>query len=254
MGYAGWREAPNQNWRFAASNSHGGSVSVFGAKHLRDPSDEQFSQIAAAFASARPTAAFYEGPNRGLAATADEAIRTQGESGYLRFLASQAGLQAQSLEPPPGDLLRSLSRQFGDDQVLLFFVLRETARLRDREHLSGEKLDAAVTAMLGKAVPLAQGSGLKSSIRDLASLASAAHRYWPAIDWQALPSDWFSPGEGPAEALFLPAINTAVSEARDLHMMRLFAAAASKGERVFVVVGRNHVPMIAPALECALRG
>jgi len=250
--YAGWREAPGQKWSFAATKD-GASISVFGAEHSRDPAHAQFAQIAAAFASARPTAAFFEGPDRGLAVTADEAIRTQGESGYLRFLAAEARLQAQSLEPSPGDLMRDLGRQFDGDQVFLFFVLRETARLRDREHLAGEQLDPAVAKLLGKAGPLAHAAGLKTSITDLTSLTSASNRYWPSMDWRTLPSAWFSPGEGPADAKFLPAINTAVSETRNLHMVRLFTAAAANGERVFVVVGRNHVPMIVPALECALK-
>jgi hypothetical protein len=34
--------------------------------------------------------------------------------------------------------------------------------------------------------------------------------------------------------------------------VKLLTGAAAKGERVFLVVGRNHVPMIAPALKCGL--
>jgi len=47
-------------------------------------------------------------------------------------------------------------------------------------------------------------------------------------------------------------INAASSEVRNLHMYRVLARAALSGEKVFAVVGRNHVPMQAPALACAL--
>jgi hypothetical protein len=249
--YAGWHEASGQTWSFAASATDGSSVTVFGAQHSRDPADAQVAAIAEAFANARPTAVFFEGPDRGLAASAEEAVRTQGESGYARFLAAKAGLIAKTLEPGPAELMASLKTHFDADQVMLFFVLRETARLRDREHLSGAPLDAAVTKLLEKAAPLALKAGLATSITDVASLAAATRKQWRNLDWSALPSAWFSPGEGPAEAKFLPAMNTAVSEARNRHMVRLFTTAAQGGGRVFVVVGRNHVPMIAPALECA---
>lgn len=251
--YADWREAPGEKWSFAASSTDGSAIAVFGAQHSREPAEPQFQAIADAFAKARPTAVFFEGPDRGLAASAEEAIRTQGESGYVRFLAARAGLKAQTLEPGPADLMASLNGKFDSDSIMLFFTLREAARLRDREHLQGPALDAAMATLLGKAVPLAAKAGLKTSITDLPSLAVAARRYWPDQAWQALPSAWFAPGAGPPEAKFLPAINTAVSEARNLHMVRLFTNAARGGGRVFVVVGRNHVPMIAPALECAMR-
>lgn len=50
----------------------------------------------------------------------------------------------------------------------------------------------------------------------------------------------------------MAAINAASSEARDVHMYRALARAALSGEKVFAVVGRNHVPMQAEALRCAI--
>lgn len=251
--YAGWEEQPDQKWSFAARSPGGSSIFIFGAEHSRDPGQPQFPEIAAAFAQSRPSAVFFEGPDRGLASNGEEAIRTQGESGYVRYLASQAGLSAVTLEPSPVELLASLRDRFDADSIFLFFVLREAARLRDREGLAGAALDEAVTKLLTRAVPVASKAGLKTSIGDIATLAIASKAHWPDRDWRSLPMDWFSPGEGPSEARFLPAINTAVSEERDRHMVQLFTAAAKSGARIFVVVGRNHVPMIAPALECAFQ-
>lgn len=37
------------------------------------------------------------------------------------------------------------------------------------------------------------------------------------------------------------------------HMVAVLAEAVREGERAFAVVGRNHVPMQAPALRCALQ-
>ena len=73
-------------------------------------------------------------------------------------------------------------------------------------------------------------------------------------DFISAPSAWFDPAADDAVTggRFMAAINAASSEVRDVHMYRVLARAARSGERVFAVVGRNHVPMQAEALRCAL--
>lgn len=251
LDYATWREAPGQSWDFAWPPSGERRLTVAGAEHSRDPAHPQFARIAAAFAAVKPTLAFFEGPDRGVRADAATTIRETGESGYVRFLAAQAGIPARSLEPSPPEQMKALFARFAPDKVLLFFVLRETARLRDREGKSGAALDAAVSALLVKAA----GLGAALPFRDIAGLEAAANAYWPGRDWRSLPAEWFSPlaDDKVTGGVFLAAINRADSNNRNRHMTALFADAVAKGERPFAVVGRNHVPMIAPALRCGLK-
>lgn len=255
LDYATWREAPGQQWDYRWSGEVGGALTLIGAEHQRDPAHPQFARIAAAFADAHPDLVFFEGPDRGIGADAEESIRTRGESGHVRFLAAQAGAEVRSLEPSPGQQLGMLLADHPVDRVLLFFVLRETARLRDREGLAGAALDAAVQTLLERSAAMAAQGGLTLPFADLAGLEAAAARYWPGRDWRALPADWFSPGADDAATggVFLGAINRADSVNRDRHMVRQLIEAARGGRRVFAVVGRNHVPMQAPALDCALR-
>ena len=150
--------------------------------------------------------------------------------------------------------MASLNGKFDADAIMLFFTLREAAAPSGpRASQRCPALEAAVATLLGKAAPLAAKAGLKTSIADLPSLEAAARstgRPWTGAPY---PQTGSRPERDRPRRQFLPAINTAVSEARDLHMVRLFTAAALQGGRVFVVVGRNHVPMIAPALECAMQ-
>lgn len=250
--YRGWRAAKRQKWDLSLASRGGGALSIVGAQHSRDPDDPQFARIAAAFAKARPTLVFFEGPDRGTADAARAAITEGGESGYVRFLAKGAAIPARSLEPSPIDQAAALATLHSGDRVVLFYVLREAARLRDREGRSGEALDAAVIALLGRMKPLLAKAGIATTVTDLPSLSAAASREWPGRDWHALPGGWFAPDAMIPAAKFLPEINAADSAFRNRHMTRLFAEAAIRRERVFVVVGRNHVPMIAPALRCAL--
>ncbi len=244
LDYGSWKPAASTVWDF-----RGTGVKVIGAEHSRDPSHEQFGRIAFAFDTAKPTLVLFEGPDRGTAGSRDEAIRTGGESAFARLLAKDAGIPTRSLEPSPGEQLKALAGDFPQDQVMLFFVLREAARLRDREHLSGEKLDGAVAALLQKAA----GMG-PMPFTDLAGLDAAFRKYWPDRDWRRADARWFDPlaDDAATGGKFFAAINRANSTNRNRHLVKLLTEASAKGERVFVVVGRNHVPMITPALQCAL--
>ena len=255
LDYARWREAPGQQWDYRWSGPADKALTILGAQHLRDPADPQFAHIARAFAEARPTLAFFEGPDRGVAQDAGETIRSRGESGYLRFLAAQAGIAARSLEPSPGQQLAMLLAAHPLDQVNLFFILREAIRLRDREGQSGAALDQAVSQLIARSAQMAAGARLVLPVTDLATLDAAVRRYWPDRDWRTLPAQWISPGADDARTggVFLGAINRSDSMNRDRHMVRQLVEATRAGNRVFVVVGRNHVPMQAPALDCALR-
>ena len=244
LDYGRWTPAAATAWDFRSD-----AVTVIGAEHSRDPSHEQFARIASAFAMAKPTLVLFEGPDRGVAGSREETIRAGGESAFARFLATGTGVPARSLEPSPGEQLKALAGAFPQDQVMLFFVLREAARLRDREHASGEKLDGAVTALLQKAA----GMG-PMPFTDLAGLDTAFRKHWPSRDWRTSDARWFDPfaDDAATGGKFFAAINRANSTNRNRHLVKLLTEAAAKGERVFVVVGRNHAPMIAPALKCAL--
>lgn len=177
-----------------------------------------------------------------------------GETGYVRFLAKQAGIPVQSLEPSPVEQIRALLIKHPADQVYLFFILREAARLREREAKAGAALDQAITGLIQRAQPLAAKAGAAIPFTDLPGLQLAAKRYWPDRDWRTIPSGWFSPLARDAETggRFLGAINRSDSHNRNVHMVDLLTKAVRSGQRPFVVVGRNHVPMQAPALACAL--
>lgn len=255
LDYSGWRAAPDQAWDYRWSGGEGGALTILGAEHQRDPAHPQFARIASAFTEAAPNLVFFEGPDRGLGIDAEDTIRTRGESGFARFLAHSAQAEARSLEPSPGAQMGMLLTAHPIDQVNLFFVLREAARLRDREGLAGGALDQAVGALIARSTEMARAAGVALPISDLASLEASVRHYWADRDWRTLPSAWFSPGadDQATGGLFLGAINRTDSMNRDRYMARQLAAAARSGRRVFVVVGRNHVPMQAPALDCALR-
>lgn len=254
LDYGSWKETLAQQWDFRWPEAGPARLTMIGAEHSRTPDHPQFARISKAFAKADPTIAYFEGPDRGGAEDAEQTIRDMGESGYVRFLAKQAGKPVGSLEPSPVEQIAALLAKHPADQVYLFFILREAARMRDREGKAGPALDDSVAMLLLRAQALAAKAGKPLPFDDVAGLQSAARGYWPARDWRTIPGDWFSPlaEDEQTGGRFLGAVNRSDSHNRNVHMVALLAKAVREGQRPFVVVGRNHVPMQAPALACAL--
>ncbi len=254
LDYSNWTESPVEQWDFRWPELGPPRLTMIGSEHFRTPEHPQFTRIRRAFAAAEPSIAFFEGPDRGTAASGEDAIREMGESGYLRFLAKAAGIPVRSLEPSPVQQIAALLAGHPADQVYLFFVLREAARLRDREAKAGQELDESVATLLQSVQPLAAKAGRPLPFAGLTGLQAATRRYWPGRDWRTLPADWFSPlaQDDQTGGRFLAAVNRSDSRNRDAHMVEMIAKSVLDGQRPFVVVGRNHVPMQAPALSCAL--
>lgn len=237
------------------SPAGGARLLYFGAEHASDPTHPQFAGIESAWAEVRPTVVFYEGPVRAEGASAEETIRQFGESGFVRFLAKRDGARIERLEPDPRAEAAFVLERFTPEQVKLFYVLREVARLRERRGLSEPQLRAAVEQMLvqiGAMFP--ELAGVAGTVD---ALEAAYRRHWsePAEWWRA-PSAWFDPARASAETggVFTNEVNRASSEFRDRHMFEALAREVRAGERVFAVVGRDHVAAQAPALRCALGG
>lgn len=229
----------------------GGALRYVGVRHTRNAADPQVEAVAAAFRAFRPTVAYVEGPARPIGTTADETVRQTGESGLVRWLAAEAGVEVRRLDPAhPADEFAAVAAAVGAERAALFFVLREAARLRDREGLGGADLDAAVGALLTRAAPLGLPVGTLAELE-----AATARQLGAPTDWRAAPAAWFDPGADDAVTggVFMAEANRASSHARDRYMARELAGAVRSGERAFAVVGRNHVPKQAPALRCALQ-
>lgn len=224
-----------------------GRVVVLGVHHRDDPSDPQFAAIDRAWAALRPTVAFYEGPDRPIAETAAETIAKTGESGYVRWLARRDKVPVRRLEPEPEAELAYVSSRHPREDIFLFYILREVARLRDRKQVPIAALPQVVDALLAK--------GRERGIAMFATRAEFETTYRERITtpvaWWDVPEWWFSPLPR-ADETAMNRINRDSSEHRNRHMVEVMVAAARAGDRVFAAMGSNHVPMQAPALRCEL--
>lgn len=251
LGYDSSGGAAN-TWQLQISRTDGGGALWYvGAVHSRDPNDPQFAALDSLWRIARPTVAFYEGPDRGIRSDAESTIRETGESGYVRYLAHRDSAAIRRLEPNPQDEVDYLLASFPADEIKLFYVLRQAQQIRDREHLDEAAIRRSVATMLERARFL---RGIGDVITSLDELESAYRKYWGASsEWWQAPARWFDPLRTSSETggIFTNDVNRKSSRFRDLNMYRVLSEAAAKG-RVFAVVGRNHVASQANALRCAL--
>ncbi|MFD3000533.1 hypothetical protein ACFS7Z_09195 [Pontibacter toksunensis] len=255
LSYLNWKETPDTEWSLHLTARNGGSLQYIGASHSDDAADAQFPALRQAWALQKPTIAFFEGPDRGIADSETETISKFGESGFVRYMAKADGVKTKSLEPSPqeeADYLLS-RKEFTPEQIKLFFILREASRLRERKNMTEEQIKATIAQLLQRANSLIPA--FATVLPDIASLQPAYSKYWSApANWWEAPAEWFTPG-GDGEKTggkFTHTINRHSSEFRNLHMYRLLTEAVLRGEKVYAVVGRNHVPMQAPAIRCAL--
>ncbi|MDC0670517.1 hypothetical protein [Nannocystis radixulma] len=224
-----------------------GALLFFGTAHTYDPSDRQVAQIEARLAEFGPTLAFNEGGDPPTEATVAAAVSQHGESGLLRFLARRDGVPVASIEPPLREQVRALRESgFADEQIKLFFVLRQVPQHRER---TGAAMDAVRLAEVLRYFTEA------TAIAGLATpdeLAATCARLLPGLrHWSEVPQAWFDPVFTRPPA-FTNVLSARTSEVRDAWVVDLLTAQVRRGERVFAVMGASHVVVQEPALRARL--
>lgn len=223
-----------------------GALLYFGAEHTEAVDNPQFDQIETLWNNFKPTLALSEGGIWPLEKTRADAIIKHGEQGLLRFLANRDGIVIKSLEPVAEDEVAYLLEQYTQEEITLYYVLRQVAQYR-RMKVS-QPLAVYISQFL---VRLHSVTGLE---RCPASIEEFTQLYTNIVDqsqdWRYIPAEWFYPTL--TETIFNHIART-TNRFRDEHMVRIIAEYVRNGERVFAVVGFSHVVMQEPALKDLLQ-
>jgi hypothetical protein len=242
-----WKETATTKWEEIIKTSKG-SLYYFGAYHLDNPSDKQFSEIKNRWNDFRPTIAFFEGPDRGIDTTAILTVQKFGESGYLRFLAKQAGVKTISLEPSPVALYTYLCGKFSQEQVDLYMLTKEAMRLRTRKELNKAQIEIELNKMLAMFTKML---GRELAITNLSRLGIVFNKtFGNKLEWWEAPIAWFDPQL--KDDRFTNQLSLLSTNYRDVYMVAILTKYVNDGERVFAVVGRNHIPLQINAIKYAV--
>lgn len=242
-----WKETSKTKWEVYLKAKKG-SLCYIGAEHLDQPHHPQFKKIEKEWLKFGPSIALYEGPDRGIAESDSITISKFGESGYVRYLAKQKGIPTKSLEPNTADLYQYLTSKKDQLLVDLYMLSKEAMRLRTRKGLKKAELEKELTTMLGMVDKML---GRRISIQSLQQLeVEFEKQFGKTYAWWEAPADWFDPQSDSNRVT--NQLATLSTEYRDIYMVKLISDLVNQGEKVFAVVGRNHVPLQEQAIRYAV--
>ena len=238
-----WKETPDTKWE-ALLTSPKGSLHYVGAQHLDDANHSQFADIKNKWNAFKPTLAFYEGPDRGIADSEKLTIEKFGESGYVRYLAKELQIPTKSLEPPITDLYAYLVSKYPQNKVDMYMLSKEAMRLRTRKGLNKDEITAELTKMLSMVTKML---GKETAIKTINQLAAVLNKLLGKRSHGGSPANWFDPQE--KEIRITNQLAVLSTEYRDVYMVKVLSENINNGEKVFAVVGRNHVPLQIKAIK-----
>ncbi len=242
-----WKETSTTKWEVLLKTSNG-SLHYVGAQHLDDPKHQQFSEIKNKWTNFKPSIAFYEGPDRGVAESDTLTIQKFGESGYVRYLAKQLEIPTKCLEPPISDLYNYLVSKYPQEKVDMYMFSKEAMRLRTRKALNEEQIKTEISMMLTMVPKML---GRETSIRSIDQLATVfTLNFGKQTPWWEAPTSWFDPQEGDERITNQLAVLS--TEYRNVYMVKVLSESIKNGEKVFAVVGRNHVPLQIEAIKYSI--
>ncbi|MDO7887658.1 hypothetical protein [Hymenobacter cheonanensis] len=226
----------------------GGSITYFGTVCSHDCQHEQFARLRQAFEAARPTIVYFENPAQPLDSTETAVISRLGEGGYIRYLAQEHQVPAERLNDALAEYAY-LQTRLDPERLKLFCLLREVQRFRARTGGSKALTKKAMQAFLAHSAFFLPGTD--GVIRNQAELETAYRRYCPAgSKWWDAPAAWFNPATTEA-SLSNPSIEEFKAAIREFRAQTLYGklvAQAQAGQRVFVVLSRDNLPLVGQPL------
>ena len=163
-------------------------------------------------------------------------------------MAKQLEIPTKSLEPPISDLYTYLVSKHSQVSVDMYMLSKEAMRLRTRKNLKKEELATEITKMLtivGKML------GRETAIKSTDQLAAVfEQRFGKETAWWDAPASWFDPQANHDRITNQLAVLS--TEYRDVYMVKVLSESVNNGEKVFAVVGRNHVPLQIKAIKYSI--
>jgi hypothetical protein len=186
----------------------GGEVLYFGSRHTYDPGDPELEDIDRAWQRVSPTLVLTEGGDFRASGDAARDVKSAGEAGFVRYLASVRNVRVSTLEPSP-DVK-------GFDAFVAF---------------GPQKFDQGFE----------RSHALRGSPKTLDELDRAAHAFLPALDdWRHIEKEYFDPFPDTIRG-YTNDVSKELSSFRDLAMIEAIESALASGNRILAVASASHV-------------
>lgn len=221
----------------------------FNGIHCSDPRHRMFDDIDREFRTFAPTCVLVEGGANVPSASRDEAIVRGGEPRYVAFLGFQAGVPVFDLEPSLDTQLALLTSKYPKSDVLAMYLIRQLYQKQREFRDNGIPID--VDQYLGSYVGRTPLAGLVPEGKSPRSLVEAHLG-------QSLSESWFTADYGSViyfntKPNVIHDIWRDTTALRDEYGAQRIADLSQKYERIFVMMGSDHIPKQRARLEQAYR-
>lgn len=221
----------------------------FSGIHCSDPRHRMFVDIEREFRAFAPTCVLVEGGANVPSASRDEAIVRGGEPRYVAFLGFEAGVPVLDLEPSLEVQVAFLTTKYPRSDVLAMYLIRQLYQKQREFRDNGVPID--VDQYLGSFVGHSPLGGLVPPGQSPRSVVEAHLGH-------DLSESWFTADYG--SVIYFNATPNVVHDIwkdttalRDEYASRLIADLSQRYDRIFVMMGSDHIPRQRARLEAAYR-
>jgi hypothetical protein len=210
---------------------------IFGASHTRDPLHAEIPVIEKKWNEVQPTVALIEGRLGFLLPGLMDPVKTLGEGGKVKALASKSNVPVYNWDLSKEKLATAFLQKFTAEQVALSQVLNPYfGNMRFGNPASPEKF-------IEPYFKRASYTGMQDAIKSVADIDRLWKKYFPREkDWRNTSDEYALPG-------YLDEMLAAGNDVRNQHLVTVIKELQAKGESVFVICGSSHAACIAPAFQ-----
>jgi hypothetical protein len=225
----------------------------FSGIHSNDPEHPMFHDLEEAFVQFSPDVVLVEGnAERGRYSDAEQAIIHAGEPGFVAYLARSSGIPVQSIEPPWAAQFTYLLGHYEAEDVLVMYVLRQLNQYQreedDRASSLSDRLRDFVAGLRRRGFPLPPGDVVNGYIAKLVE---------PYVGFSLDDSNWH---RVPAKDIVYSSdtiphrIWQSTIRFRDEYAVQLISEIGKDYDRVFVMMGADHIENQRNDLEALFQG
>lgn len=247
-----WTLSEDQQWDLhLIDKSKAAELQFYGGQHSYNPDDSFYQRTMWLFFRSPAEIAFFEGEGIFKGGSVIDAIQSGTEPFFLQWLARKSAIPAVSWEMPSDQVFTALARKFGADEILIFQTLREASFEKSQRGANVEQLNRRTKWYLERNIAILHRLGIQTTVRNLDDLSLKLRDLVPGVIWLNVSDTWFTPfPSSNGEAELFHDINRFENSLRNRWAFRRVGAELLAGKKVFVIAGRNHVPLQKPAFEC----
>lgn len=221
---------------------------VYGCLHSFNPDDSMFFDIENRFISLSPDFTLNEGGEWQIFNNKDETIRKSGEQGFLRLLCMKNGIPVETFEPQPQEEYQYILSKYPKSDVLLMYFCRQTAQLQNQQEIPDfkEYMLTYISYLKSKGFPIGEPQKEYDDI-----LHDYEKLFQKEFNWREFNPENVWPVY---DNTILNRINRDITLFRDEYIVDLIEKKLAEYNKIFVLMGANHVVNQQPVLEYLFSG